>query len=217
MPNWAMCRLEITGHAVSVAALVAYVASDECPFSFDKIVPMPGILRGTELLEVTAVIDGVDIGKISWPHFAVEGSADAGFEECTKYRPATVKEYAALMDLGFFYWYDWRCKKWGTKWPAVAVGMDRPEPGCVIYQFMTAWAEPEPVIIALGRAFPTLNYDLHVAYDIDWGVVHYKWLAGDNNCLSSLDDMEVAPDYTYFHEVGEDLICEWREVVDGQA
>jgi hypothetical protein len=48
---------------------------------------------------------------------------------------------------GEYYWHDWACKHWGTKWNAYAIV----ESSDSLY-FETAWACPEPIVKAVATA-----------------------------------------------------------------
>ena len=52
------------------------------------------------------------------------------------------------------YWYDWRRKNWGTKWPAVDVNVEEGNLGYVFYSFDTAWSPPDKIYEALVKKFP---------------------------------------------------------------
>lgn len=42
---------------------------------------------------------------------------------------------------GYFYWYDWAVKHWGTKWNAYSIKADDP----AYLAFETAWSTPSPI------------------------------------------------------------------------
>lgn len=49
-------------------------------------------------------------------------------------------------------WYDWCPKNWGTKWNAYDISFD----GYDTLRFDTAWSNPEPVMQALSKMFPSV-------------------------------------------------------------
>ena len=56
---------------------------------------------------------------------------------------------------------DWCIANWGTKWN---IGDDtimvHNTDDFTMYHFMTAWSPPNPVVLAMSRQFPTLNFHL---------------------------------------------------------
>jgi hypothetical protein len=64
---------------------------------------------------------------------------------------------------GEYYWYDWACKNWGTKWNAYAIV----ESADSLY-FETAWACPEPIVKALAAALKVGEFTWEYASE-DYG------------------------------------------------
>ena len=56
-------------------------------------------------------------------------------------------------------WHGWRIKNWGTKWNAYEVQKVIKEPGKLIYEFDTAWNQPEGWIKAVSKIYDTLTFD----------------------------------------------------------
>jgi hypothetical protein len=61
-------------------------------------------------------------------------------------------------------WYFWRLEHWGTKWQGWDFVVDGPEvwggEAVVTVSFDTAWSPPLPVVLAMSRRYPTLEFDL---------------------------------------------------------
>jgi hypothetical protein len=63
-------------------------------------------------------------------------------------------------------WYYWRNEHWGTKWQPD--GAERRQDGPsyrtgqqeVLVTFATAWSPPLPVVLAMSKKFPTLDFEL---------------------------------------------------------
>ena len=53
-------------------------------------------------------------------------------------------------------WYDWNYANWGTKWNAYELTISEDTPERLVFKFDTAWASPDPIFNALGKAFPEL-------------------------------------------------------------
>jgi len=87
-------------------------------------------------------------------------------------------------------WYDWRCKHWGTKWPACEVSMkEGVNPDGIptlSYEFDTAWCVPAPVIDALEQKFPEIEYEAWYENEDDWshsyGVRYIPCEFDDEDC-----------------------------------
>jgi hypothetical protein len=56
-------------------------------------------------------------------------------------------------------WYEWNVEHWGTKWD-VDVEDARAEPREISMSFDTAWAPPEPFVLAVSEVFPGLTFGL---------------------------------------------------------
>lgn len=65
-------------------------------------------------------------------------------------------------------WYEWSLKNWGTKWDVnsseVNLNMDfgtkeDDEEADIFYSFETAWAPASPVIKAMAKQYPDLEFD----------------------------------------------------------
>ncbi len=56
--------------------------------------------------------------------------------------------------------YEWCIENWGTKWGLYEVDLleEDLENGHLNYYFETAWSPPEPVILAMSKRFPGLEF-----------------------------------------------------------
>jgi hypothetical protein len=143
MPNWCENDLVIKGKPKDLNELVEFVkSSDENIFDFDKIIPMPEVLKGVMTGFIT--IDGKKYENWRKDDTGIEQ------EELDRWR----EEY------GHDNWYSWSIENWGTKWnasePFVATLCD----DRITYTFNTAWSPPIPVIAALAEKFPKLKFSL---------------------------------------------------------
>lgn len=66
-------------------------------------------------------------------------------------------------DEGVICWRNWRIDVWGTKWNAYETEMRSSDD--TVVRFDTAWAHPEPVIVALSQMFPDVEIDVKYADD----------------------------------------------------
>lgn len=144
MPNHCTNRWYISGDPEHIAAFVSAVLPEnetgERTFSFERLVPMPAILK--TITTGSRTIDEVRVER--W----VQDGETA--------RLLTPEEEAAYAEIGFESWYDWSVANWGTKWDAYDYDVEVGE-FSVCLNFTTAWGPPEEVYDALTRAFPELH------------------------------------------------------------
>lgn len=144
------------------------VKTNRNDFDFNAIIPMPATLSiasGSTTSDAKALLRGDPVPD----HYKEEGEAPdpSYFYTPTEIwgppSPETLPELRVYAELvrsneekyGFTDWYDWSCHYWGTKWNACCTewrGLD--------VSFETAWAEPEPIFLALAEK---LNISFKVA------------------------------------------------------
>jgi hypothetical protein len=150
MPNWTQNTIRITGRPEEINAFLQAVTSGSQVFDFNRIIPMPPILRHT--VSGSRSFDGVT--HRAW---YVE-NPDAGWKEHIE-RPFTEAERKTLADLDYFSWYEWSLAKWGTKWNACDSEITEPstiDEGYVEIRFDTPWSMPEPIANKVFEMFPDL-------------------------------------------------------------
>ena len=64
-----------------------------------------------------------------------------------------------------------RRQAWGTKWNAYDGAIVSRDPGCLNFEFNTAWDFPEPVYRKLGKMFPQLSFDIAAIDPGEWWAV----------------------------------------------
>ena len=64
------------------------------------------------------------------------------------------KEHVGVVDDD---WYDWCCENWDTKWNSYEASLEENGEENLRYEFLTAWAPPQNVIIELREKFPKLS------------------------------------------------------------
>lgn len=178
MPNWTSNEVRIEGSADDIRKIRDFVKSDESAFDFDRIVPMPkdllmeagGIMR--DAIAVAKTRKGYaprakTLANVRLPRVV---SLYRGRENVTI---STEDELAALgraylsneKKYGARDWYDWCCINWGTKWNACKCSIAEDADETVVYEFQTAWADPDPVIVKLSNLFPSVTIALSSAYE----------------------------------------------------
>lgn len=80
----------------------------------------------------------------------------------SKHTPMEVGEHYLNLykKCGYWDWYGWSNANWGTKWNACETNK-----GDDTVCFDTAWCEPEPIWIALSKAFPEREITITANYE----------------------------------------------------
>lgn len=147
MPNHITTILRIEGTAAQVKEVLNFIKGEETCIDFNKIVPMPETYRKYDTTNHPHG-KGLEIGMpISWE----EDAPIATPELIAEYKAATHEQ---AQKYGVVGWYDWSHTFWGTKWNAY----DTEALGDGTIQFSTAWNFPRPVIVALSKQFPEVEF-----------------------------------------------------------
>lgn len=149
MPNNCCNKLTITSTPEDIEIIAKHLTDNlQTPFDFNNLVPKPKELDNIrcvhsgnskhyyyldKYLEDHPEDDRVPIPSMEW----LERNA---------LDPFTLKRLNT--NYGTPDWYEWCCKHWGTKWNAYDIKVMREE-NKIEYNFLTAWAEPRPIMRAL--------------------------------------------------------------------
>lgn len=146
MPNWVSNTICVEGGKANLKAFLEAVKGTATIFDFNRIIPMPELLKHTGCGRRT--IDGT--AYCSWYQL----DDDNG-------RPFTSAEEAVLEEIGHRDWYSWAWVNWGTKWNAkhAQISVNRPAQGHIEITFETAWSPPIPVIAKMVEMFPALSFN----------------------------------------------------------
>lgn len=187
MPN------HVTNELKAPKRILDAIAGDKTAIDFSKIVPMPEIMQGDSanpmiedwarfalgLVKVTDLnqrhenpADSFSRGDYGAASNALhqsniirmltEGPFPKDFSESDF--ETLVRYMRALKQYGHANWYDWSRVNWGTKWNAYNTNrVDE-----VTVRFDTAWSAPIPVIDALSKRYPEVEFRLRWA-DEDTG------------------------------------------------
>jgi Ferredoxin-like domain in Api92-like protein len=165
MPNWTSNQLIIEGDTAKVKEAAEFIKSADSVIDFDKIIPMPEILRNTG--SGFRKIDGNEL-KAWFEDKSIEDYA----EREKSIRAFTPAEAAELERLDCESWYDWSCQNWGTKWNACEASVEQEFDGYLEIHFDTAWSAPEPIVKALRDKFPELEVQLNCRFEDDSAFPH---------------------------------------------
>ena len=175
MPNWCDNDLTISGPTLRVHECLAAIKNDEDVIDFEKIIPMPPILKDTKsptdwrihyILKIPDSFHGESLIRRTMEE---EGVTDEeAFKDHLLSKYSVLKsEYdqvkIALEQTGSCNWYDWSIEHWGTKWNGHGRSVDVQtwgEYSEAELNFDTAWSPPLPVIKALGEKYPDLSFTL---------------------------------------------------------
>lgn len=139
-----------------VQDIFAEQPDEESRVDFEKILPMPELLRHTSSggQRFKDPLTGEEVSVRTW-----YSNRDTKEE-----RMFTPEEEKQLKELGASSWYDWSCNNWGTKWNAYDTRIRDDES----VQFDTAWSPPSPWLEALAAKYPEVVFE--VSYiDEGWG------------------------------------------------
>jgi hypothetical protein len=130
MPNWTSNHISIEGEAADIRAFLEAVKWEDKIFDFNRLIPMPELLKCTVSGFMT--IDGKKVE--SW----IE---DKDSEGKPVPRCFTPEEQRELEHIGYSNWYDWAVANWGTKWNACRVEIhDASQHRYAEVSFDTAWS-----------------------------------------------------------------------------
>lgn len=156
MPNWTESVIRAEGVEADIREFLERVRGPDDPFDFNRIIPMPKLLRHTAKGCHTFGGQKYRSWYVINPDLKF---GDDGYEN--NQRPFTSEEEAVLRDIGYPDWYEWSVANWGTKWNACHVAIDElpVEDGAVEVTFDTAWAAPVPIFRKLAKMFPKLAFE----------------------------------------------------------
>ncbi len=186
MPNHVTHRVAITGDVGEIKRFreTCFTLEEGEPcFDFEKIIPMPEILKGSES---SSSVDhwlfamghdfasfGYITNPLTYPWVQNLGitTREQWREYCEKTWPegkvAAERAIKAKEETGCVSWYDWRIRHWGTKWGAYSFDFLEEGAERIEFKFDTAWSVPEPIFAKLATMFPTLEVKF-TAFDEGW-------------------------------------------------
>ena len=185
MPNWMSNTLTVRGPeqelvvfkqkaALTAPSIGSPGGSLVYPLSFESFVPMPESLNADEDYKskmalnigliayqgrqgLTEVLNRPEIKKVGIQ--TLEGLQLFLDVTCPEARASSDRHVKNIEDYGFASWYDWRLAHWGTKWDASDAELSEESATQFTYYFFTAWSAPEPVIEAMSRQHPLLQFE----------------------------------------------------------
>lgn len=166
-----------------IARIAALMKSAESDFDFSRVIPQP---EGISVEPHMGVIDAAKIACKDFPNPHADGwdgilaRLELGnmrkqksplefndeewghFIQCLQNRKAH----------GHYTWFEWNREHWGTKWNAYSIKIEAE------IRFETAWKMPEPVMRAIVKALPGIDFTWCYA-DEDYGSNLGIWTCRD--------------------------------------
>ena len=172
MPNWVSHSIMLNGKKSDIQKLTEFVKSENRDFDFDKVLPIPKELQGTQA--PTKIISQKEYDEQE--KRLAKGELTKQEKDWGISRGLT-KELSEqyIEKFGTDNWYDWQCSNWGTKWNASCPSIE----GNMIF-FETAWSTPYNLLAKLSELFPSVEIFVRFA-DEDFGhnVGEYTLFAGE--------------------------------------
>jgi hypothetical protein len=172
MPNWVSHSITLKGKKSDIKKLTEFVKSEDRDFDFNKVLPIPKELEGTQ-----------SPAKIISQQEYDEQETRLAKGELTEEEKKWGISRGLTQELSNQYiqkfsannWYDWQCSNWGTKWNASSPSIQDD----MIF-FETAWSTPYNLLAKLSELFPTIEIKVQFA-DEDFGhnVGEYTLFAGE--------------------------------------
>ena len=170
MPNWCYTDFIVFGSAEDITRFREAVrGSDdngETPVDFNRVIPMPSELRGTDADFGTAYSvyygDAARILATPWvKNLGIETVEQLReqIDADPKHRATADQQKANIEKYGAPTWYEWNCEHWATKWNACDTEVTEYGSGSLHVQFDTAWDFPFPIFEKLVSDFPTLDFE----------------------------------------------------------
>ena len=211
MPNWTSNDVVITCKDEEQAkAIQKFVASEDNPFDFDLIIPMPASLD----IEASGATDQDMLAYCKANNLQCPENFSRDFWK--DYKPNLERgktAYENIKKYGHMTWYDWRRCNWGTKWNSDDAVVDV-EGNCVRAQFSTAWACPTPILERLSALFP--EAEIVVDSDYEGGYSSWRSIFQNGKCsfegeyaMHIIDDDEETV-YSSWEEVPDDHFAQER-------
>lgn len=170
MPNYVQNKLTvISENKEMVKEFITFVKGEDTDFDFNKITPMPEILKNT--IEGSETYTGLyyylkkknllqEYSQLLDKVFATvfDNIGKKTCSELNRLYEIGEQHFKAYKETGYVSWYKWCLDNWGTKWNANDCSFYEDEHG-VIFFFTTAWDGIPMLIDKLHELFPNLKFE----------------------------------------------------------
>lgn len=177
MPNHIQNKLVVTGKTEEVEKFLESIKGEKEVIDFNKIKPMPYILKDTEestktnnaifyYLSVTNKKEYID-KMLRYSHiYTMDRFAKNTEKELQEYLEIGEKYFNIYKETNSITWYDWSLKYWGTKWNAyntfaydITQDIEDETMSSVTLFFQTAWSGVPMLIEQLVNMSPELYFN----------------------------------------------------------
>lgn len=173
MPNWVSINMTVSSKTPKEMSDFREKVSmsrgdDVCALSFQRIIPMPEILKKSERDSFSTIGysafygDPSAIMQYPWVQEAgvktVEDLRRFLESKDVRYKQGADLARQAIEETGCSDWYEWSIENWGTKWDSCHVEVCKEEDCFLELTFSTAWSFPVPVFNQLAKQFPNLQF-----------------------------------------------------------
>ena len=173
MPNHVKSKLEIIGEKEKTLEVMSHLKGEpfddgaERTVDFNKIKPMPAELsigscstpeNHAELALRIRPNNGNPLIDALHASNLARASKDSPLEMNDENWDIFIQMMQNYRKHGYFTWYQWCQKEWGTKWNAYSFGDGR-DTETVVY-FETAWSAPKELMRLLSEQFPDVKISL---------------------------------------------------------
>ena len=201
MPNHITNKLYVTANsAEELTDFLKSIGTEESVIDFNKIVPMPQDLKGTEESSTTDMSIAYylqqtnqeeflnKVMRFSYPISKFDDKTEEELAELYKKGKKYVDNYK---NYGSATWYRWCLNNWGTKWNAydVSLWVNETEDGAVI-TFDTAWSGVPDLMKKLAKKFPNIYFEYKFADEDFANNTGYGDTDGYGNLYMSYPDAE---------------------------
>ena len=164
MPNHTANNFTVTGPKADVLRFVAQIKGTDSEIDFNKVLPIPEVLRGTS--SPSRIMTQEEIDKIwaEWNKRKDEGKLSSFEMERPMGLGITQAKYDEfILKYGYADWYDWSIFNWGTKWNAYDVTewsvneCSEYTTSATIY-YETAWSPATALWLNVSKDYPTLEF-----------------------------------------------------------
>lgn len=180
MPNWTTNTVTIQGDKSLLKTIRQFLYSEDNPFDFNNILPMPQSLNieaGGIMAKAMVMADN-EPGSEAYEKAKNDIHLPRRIHDVPEGYPNILQTEEDVVAIGKVYldnikqygaptWYDWRTHTWGTKWNSCNTQLVAVYETKLVYRFDTAWQEPEPVIMALAEKYPAASVTMEFSYEED--------------------------------------------------
>ena len=203
MPNHVVNIVSFEGKSLQIKQMLSEIQNDEFgpgSISFQKLIPMPPELEIECGSRTEQGIKAYRDYLLQTPAASSQTSIDSYLQAHPEIDRSTFElgKRAALnsVDYGSPTWYEWHIARWGTNWDAYGYEENVDYSTTGELRFLTAWAEPQPVMEKLSVMYPLIKITHKWANgDVSMGCGKAVYQAGIQTELETFTELTQAHDF----------------------